>query len=205
MLNNRVQGLEDKINNVLEQVAPMIIKKAKYRGRPKWVTPYLLLRMKERVQSRLKANKSRSMDDETHARMIRNQVSKEIKTAEKNFMKKKLENLSKNSSDSWAAVGEYLGWRKPSNPTMLVQYGRVMTEDQELAEAMLTQYKRKEHEVAEALGEAKEDYIRESRRMTKGNHSIFNFKRVTVKEVTPKQNRERRTCSTGLLGHECQI
>ena len=74
MLNNRVQGLEDKINNVLEQVAPMIIKKAKYRGRPKWVTPYLLLRMKERVQSRLKANKSRSMDDETHARMIRNQV-----------------------------------------------------------------------------------------------------------------------------------
>ena len=79
--------------------------------------------------------------------MIRNQVSKEIKTAEKNYMKKKLENLGKNSSDSWAAVEEYIGWRKPSNTTMLVQDGRVLTEDQELAEAMLTKYKRKEPEV----------------------------------------------------------
>ena len=54
-------------------------------------------------------------------------------------MKKKLENLNKNSSDSWAAVEEYIGWRKPSNTTMLVQDGRVLTEDQELAEAMLKQ------------------------------------------------------------------
>ena len=38
MLNTRVQCLEDKINNVLEQVAPIIMKKAKYRRRPKWVT-----------------------------------------------------------------------------------------------------------------------------------------------------------------------
>ena len=70
-------------------------------------------------------------------------------------MKKKLENLCKNSPYTWAAVGDYLEWRKPSNPTMLVQYGQVLTGDQELAEAMLTQYKRKETEVAQALGEAK--------------------------------------------------
>ena len=120
------------------------------------------------------------------ARKIRNEVGKEIKNAEKDYMKKKLENLSKNSSDSWAAVGEYLGWRKPSNPTMLVQDGKVMTKDQELAEAMLVQYKRKEVEVDEALGEAREDYLRESRRMTKSNRCIFNFRGVTVKEVKQK-------------------
>ena len=79
------------------------------------------------------------MEDEIEARKVRNKVAKEIKVAEKNFMKKKQENLSKNSPVSWAAVGEYLGWRKPSNPTMLVQDGKVLTGDQELAEAMITQ------------------------------------------------------------------
>ena len=183
MLNSRVQCLEDKINTILEYVAPMKIKKAKYRGRPKWVTPNLVLRMKERVLSRQKANVSKSKDDEMKARQIRNEVAKEIKSAEKDFMKKKLQNLSKNSSDSWAAVGEFLGWRKPSNPSMLVQDGKVLTGDQELAEAMLSQYRRKESEVAEALGEAREDYLCESRRMTKSNQAVFNFRNVTVKEV----------------------
>ena len=55
-------------------------------------------------------------------------------------MKEKLENIRKNSSDSWVAVGEFLGWRKPVNPTMLVQDGNVLTGDQEMAEAMLEQY-----------------------------------------------------------------
>ena len=151
----------------------MIIKKAKYRGRPKWLTKNLLSRMKERVLSRQKANASKKAEDEIHARKVRNEVAKEIKGAEREFMKKKLENLSKNSPDSWAAVGEYLGWRKPSNPTMLVQDGQVITGDQELAEAMLTQYKRKENEVEEALGEAQGDYLTESRRMTKSNRAIF--------------------------------
>ena len=81
---------------------------------------------------------------------------------------------------------EFLGWRKPSNPTMLVQDGKVLTGDQELAEAMLTQYKRKESEVAEALGEATEDYLHESRRMTKSNRAVFNFRKVTVKVVKQK-------------------
>ena len=186
MLNNRVKSLEDKINTVLEYVAPIKIKKAKYRGRPKWVTPDLVLRMKERVLSRQKAKLSKRIEDEMQARRIRNEVAKEIKSAEKEFMKKKLENLSKNSSDSWAAVGEFLGWRKPSNPTMLVQDGKVLTGYQELAEAMLTKYTRKESEVAEALGEATEDYLHASRRMKKSNQAVFNFGKVTVKEVKQK-------------------
>ena len=91
VLNNRVKSLEDKINTVLEYVAPIKIKKAKYRGRPKWVTPDLVLRMKGRVLSRQKAKLSKRIEDEMQARRIRNEVAKEIKSAEKEFMKKKLE------------------------------------------------------------------------------------------------------------------
>ena len=54
------------------------------------------------------------------AQPIKNEVAKEIKSAEKHFIRKKLENLSNSSLDSWAAVGEFLGWRKPLNPSMLV-------------------------------------------------------------------------------------
>ena len=54
------------------------------------------------------------------ARQIKKEVAKEIKSAEKDFIRKKLGNLSNNSLDSWAAVGEFLGWRKLLNPSMLV-------------------------------------------------------------------------------------
>ena len=58
-----------------------------------------------------------------------------------------------------------------------------MTGDKELAEAMLTQYRRKDSEVAEAIGEEREDYLQESRKITKTKLAIFTFKKVTVKEV----------------------
>ena len=183
MLEKRVKRLEEKINNILEQVAPMKTKKMKYRGRPKWMTPLLVERMKERVQSRKKANRSKKEDDEKDARRLRNEVAKEVRGAEREFMKTKLENLSKNSPDSWAAVGEFLGWRKPMSPTMLVEDGKMLTEDQDLAEAMLKQYIRKEEEVAQALGQARGDYLATSRRMTMGNKAVFNFRKVTLKEV----------------------
>ena len=186
MLNDRVCCLEEKINRILEGVAPMTVKKAKYRGRPKWITPKLVARMKERVLVRQKANISRNKEDEVEARKVRNEVAKEMKVAEQEFMKKKLENLSNNSPDSWAAVGEYLGWRKPSNPTMLVQDDKILTGDQEIAEAMLIQYTRKECEVAQDLGMAKGDYLSESRRMTRSNRAIFEFRKVTEKEVRDK-------------------
>ena len=183
MLKNRVEQLEEKINRILEEVAPMRIKTMKFRGRPKWLSPGLVERMKERQRSRKKASRTKSIEDERVARQIRNEVSKEVKNAEKEYMRRKLENLTTNSSDSWAAVGEFLGWRKPVNPTMLVQDGNVLTGDQELAEAMLRQYTRKEAEVEQALGEAEGDFLEASRRMTRGNKGVFNFKKVTVKEV----------------------
>lgn len=100
MLDRRVQQLEDKIINVLEKVAPMVVKKTKYKGRPRWLTPRLLERMKERENSRKKAIRSKTMVDEMEARRMRNEVSKEVKGAEKDYMRQKLWNLSNNSPDS---------------------------------------------------------------------------------------------------------
>ena len=78
MLNTRVENLENKINAILEKVAPMRVKKRNNRGRPQWLTPALLGRMKERLQSRNKAKRTKTVEDETGARRIRNQVSKEV-------------------------------------------------------------------------------------------------------------------------------
>ena len=183
MLNARVETLEDKINCMLEKVAPMRVKKSKTRGRPRWMTPALQARMKERLKVRNKAKRTKTVEDEKEARRIRNQVSKEVKSAERDYMKVKLDNLSTSSGDSWSAVGEFLGWRKPVHPTMLVQEGNVITRDQELAEAMLNQYRKKEVEVEQALGPAKGDYLEMSRKMTKGNKGVFSFRKVTQSEV----------------------
>ena len=147
------------------------------------MTDELTKKVKERVQLRKLANRSRREEDEMNARKKRNETGKALKKARQEHLRMKLENLEKNSPDSWAAVGEFLGWRKPVTPTMLVQNGKVRTADQELAEAMLEQYRWKEVEVEAALGKAQGDYLAACRRMTSGNKAMFSFKKVSKKEV----------------------
>ena len=79
-------------------------------------------------------------------------------------------------------------------PTMLVQDGEVRTTGQEMADTMIEQYRRKEIEVNESLGPAREDYLEAGRRMTTGNKAVFNFKPVTekdiMKQITAVENKE---------------
>ena len=126
------------------------------------------------------------MEDELESRQVRNNAAKEIKNAKTNYLRTKLKNLSKNSSTAWDAVNDYLGWKKPTAPTKLVKEGSVMTEGPGLAEAMMKQYKKKEIEVKEALGEAKGDFLAAGRRITEGNEAVFNRKKVPKKEVEDK-------------------
>ena len=168
---------------IIEKVTPMIVKKMKLRGRPRWMTEDLAEKVRERVKWRNIANKSKREDDEMMARKKKNKAGKAIKSARNYHLKKKLENLDRNSTDSWAAVGEFLGWRKPTTPTMLVQDGKLVNADQELAEVMLEQYRRKEGEVEAALGDAQGDYLAAGRRMSVGNKALFKFKKVTKQEV----------------------
>ena len=181
-----MEALEKKINGILEEVAPMQIKKLAHRGKPCWITEELETCMKERKEADRKARRTRLMEDELQSRRIRNQVAKEIKSAKTNFVKIKLNNLSQNSSTAWDAVNDYLGWKKPTAPTQLVQDGTVISEGPGLAEAMIKQYEKKEREVKQALGEAKDNYLAASRKLTAGNKAVFTWKKLTKKEVEKK-------------------
>ena len=137
MLEERVEVLEDKIRKILDRVAPMKTKTMKYRGKPRWLTSDIEDKMKERVQLGKKAKETKSMMDELEARRARNETGKKIKNAKKEHLRVKMEHLNTHSPDSWAAVGEFLGWRKPLTPTMLTQDGKVLTTGPELAEGMI--------------------------------------------------------------------
>ena len=77
------------------------------------------------------------MKNEMIAQRVRNEVTKEVKGAKREH----LEYLDRNSPNSWAAVGEHLGWRKPPAPTMVVQDGNVLSTGQDMAVAMIEQYR----------------------------------------------------------------
>ena len=155
--------------------------------------------MKERVRLWKKAKETRSMVDELDARRVRNNVGKKMKHAKKEHLRTKMAHLDKNSPDSWAAVGEYLGWRKPMTPTMLKQDGKVKTSGQELAEAMIQQYGQKEREVEQALGPAVGDYLEAGRKLTKGNKGVFTFKKITKLEV---EKQIRKVENKESFGHD---
>ena len=188
ILKQRVLALETKILSVLERVAPMKVKMLEKRAKPRWISQELEERMKDRKKASRKAS-------EQESRRIRNIAAKEIRGAKKEYLRKKLENLSKNSSDAWSAVDKYLGWKKPLAPTKLLQDGNMLTKGPELSEAMIKQYEQKEEEVQLALGEAREDYLAVGKKLTDGNKAVFAFTKVTkhdleqkIKEVDNKES-----------------
>ena len=142
MLENRVKSLSEKIRKVLDSVAPMRKKKLVHRGKPRWLQGELEDKMKHRAKTRRKAKASKFMVDELEARRMQNKVTKCVRKAKQEHLKKSLENLEKNSPDAWAEVGEHLCWRKPMAPTMLVQDGEVRTTGQEMADTMIIEEKK---------------------------------------------------------------
>ena len=72
------------------------------------------------------------------------------------------------------------------SPTMLIPDGQVLTKGQELAEAMLKQYCRKEEEVNQALGKAEGYYLKLGKNLTKGNTGVFKFSKITKKRLSSR-------------------
>ena len=79
VLEERVARLERKITNILENFAPMEVKKMEYRGKPRWKTKDLEGLMKERKWTDRKSRKSGNIEDELKSRQIRYKAVKEIK------------------------------------------------------------------------------------------------------------------------------
>ena len=84
MLETRVAQLEEKIQNILEKVAPM---------KTKTLTQVAYSRnageKKRKVRLRKKASRSEKIEDEHKARQVRNESAKEIKNARLQCLKKK--------------------------------------------------------------------------------------------------------------------
>ena len=116
------------------------------------MTQELLTLRKIRDELRAKARITRDRNDWEQARKTRNVVNRLMKKAAKEHLKRDLENWGANSKNGWAAVSEHLGWSKPCAPVKLVENGRVVTEPDEIAESMQSQYEAKEREVEEAVG-----------------------------------------------------
>ena len=89
MLEARVEALEEKINSILEKVAPMKMRTLKARVKPRWITLEMQKRRKENVRLRKKASRTKKFEDEQAARKARNDCAKEMKSAKLEYLRKK--------------------------------------------------------------------------------------------------------------------
>ena len=88
ILEKRVKELEEKMIRIIEKVAPMMVKRTKQKGQPKWMTEELTKKVKERVKWRKIANRSKKEEDEMTARRTTNEAGKAIKRAIKEHLRK---------------------------------------------------------------------------------------------------------------------
>ena len=95
LMEKRVAELEEKMIQVIEKVAPMMVKKTKHKGRPSWMTEHISEKVKERVKWRKIANKTKNEEDEMTAKRKRNEAGKDIKWARKEHLKKNWRTLTR--------------------------------------------------------------------------------------------------------------
>ena len=71
-MEERVERLVEKIQGILEKVAPMKTKTLNSREKPTWLTPEIQYRRKEKVRLRKKASRTKNIDYEHEAQQARN-------------------------------------------------------------------------------------------------------------------------------------
>ena len=172
ILDERVDELEQKMRRVIDKSAPMrtTIKKA---NTPSWINRELEMILARQAEAQNRIRKATCMEERRYAYRVRNKASAGHKNIKKTCAMAKLNHkLDAKPWDHWGATKEFLGIDNNKSPKELIQVQRIEVQkgiwedkeiqlrtDKEIADGMNEQYRRKEEEVAKAIGNETGDYL----------------------------------------------
>ena len=156
-----------------------------------WITEEILENRRYRERLGAKARRSKEEQDLQEWKNVRKKVAKLVKEGKKKYLQQGLNDQLSNSASAWRGIKAHLGWDSQVGPEALIikitegksKLEKLVNKPSEVAEEMVKQYKAKNEEVKEAIGQPAADYLTRVRKLTAGNCGRFDFNEVTEKEV----------------------
>ena len=166
-----------KLSQILDKHAPVRTFQTRTKFAP-WLSDTTKQLMRERDLAQIQASCSRNENDWENYRVLRNKVTKILKTEKKAWQKNKLEACNNDSGKLWANVKGWLNWSTSSSPSKLFHEGRIETSPIAIASIMNNFYIEKVQTIRENLPEARIDPLHELRKQMRDSNKQFSIKPV---------------------------
>ena len=181
-VNDASNLLAEKLNVVLDQMAPIRTFQTRTNYSP-WLSPESKKLINDRNNAQQKASESKSEEDWSVYKTIRNYVNSILKNEKSSWQKKKLENCNNDSGKLWKNVLGWLNWCSSSAPTKLFSAGQIITSPSLLANIMNTYFITKVNTIRQNLPPVNDDPLKTLKKIMRNRNSVTSFKFVDPDEV----------------------
>ena len=166
-----------KLSKILDRHAPVRTFQTRTNFAP-WLSEETKHLMKDRDRAQLWASSTQNQTDWASYRVLRNKITKRLKSEKKDWQKNKLEECSNESGKLWANIKGWLNWSSSSTPSQLFHEGRMETSPISIASIMNHFYIEKVQTIRAELPEARVDPLQELRKQMRNSRSRFTIKPV---------------------------
>ena len=176
-VNVAVQILTQKINDVLDSMAPIKIFQTRKNYVP-WLEKDTRSMMSERDNLLCKAKSTNAREDWNSYRALRNRVTGKLKTDKEDWQKRTLTSCQQDSSKLWGNILSWLKWSNSGAPSKLFINGQLISSPLVLEESMNNFYISKVRKIRENIPKSDGDPLKVLKLMMQNKSSKFSIKPV---------------------------
>ena len=196
--------LTSKFIEILDHHAPMRTIQSRSKYVP-WLSDKTKELMNKRNDAQREASVSQSPTDWNKFKKLRNEVTKLLRSEEKNWQQNKLISCSGKASEQWQYVMKWLGWKSCATPSQLFYNGRLITKPSELADCQNEYFVNKVKLIQENLPPSISDPLSCLKQLMRNHSSTFQLKCVHPEIVENIVKGLKNSKSAGMDNIDTQI
>ena len=181
-VNDAVQLLTNKINSILDDMAPVKAIQTSNKYCP-WLTGETKSLIGERNQAQKLLSENKTNENFSNYKTLRNKVTSSLKNDKNQWQKKKLESCNNYSGKLWKNILGWLNWCSSGSPSKLYHAGQIVTSPAKLAEILNNFFVDKIATIRQGLPSQNDDPLRTLQKMMRNRTSEFALKCVHPDDV----------------------
>ena len=184
-VNEAVRLLTSKINCILDEMPPLKTFQTTSKYCP-WLTEKTKDMIKERNTAQAKVSEKKTDENVERFKVLRNKVTKILRSDKLNWQKNKLESCNNDSGKLWKNILGWLNWCSSASPTKLYHAGQIVTSPARLAEIMNNFFVNKIATIRQGLPNPTDDPLKTLKYIMKGRTAEFSLSCVhpdTVRKI----------------------
>ena len=192
------KSIQEVINRHLDFEAPLLKHQVKTKS-PQFTTPPTRQLAERRNDSYRMARLTNDPEHWREYRHLRNQTHKAVTKDKKDFLKEKL-NDENSSKDKWDTTKELLGWKKTAPPVIIVDKGKSITSQRDIANILNFKMLEKVSKTIARIQKTDTDPMSNYKKVYADKTCTFDIKTITMHELRQTIHKMKPSRTAGIDG-----